>query len=342
MCQIKSEGGRCAGYFKSQFNKSSDRLTKLNTTLQEMSEKRYALLTVVENAKQTKRDIRARAKEEGRSLNEEEKQQIADLLAEERATDFERKAFDAGLREHKWRTVKEAARQFKYAVAHDEAAGIVTVHEWEEPTLGTATRTGTFEADSDEWHAQRQRGIGGSDVAIIVGTSPFTKRDKLFAIKAGEVPFSKASSSAMALGNEYEPIIQRRFADEHGDYRVWNTKGSWVSDSNDYQLANVDGLYSSTGGDTPDGILEIKAVSNPDDWDGKPPIYYRQQTLWYMDTFGFKQGKIAALVNGYDYREYDIVPEPGEIENLKAEVEKFRGEFDEYMAAKKNEQALAA
>lgn len=338
MCRPKSEGGRrCVGYFNSRIASVSTKLTVATDAVRVAAEKRQAYFNRIEELKQEKRDIRAAAKSEERSITDEEKERIAAINTEIDETDAARKKDDVELKNLKWAAAKLAEKTHARKLDLDEKLGVSPVEEYVGDRLGTATFTGSFEANSPEWHEQRAKGIGGSDVSIIMGTSPFAKEEKLFALKTGQEvnEGTGAISSAMALGNVYEPIIQRKFAENHPELKLWNTKGSWQADKNEYQLANIDGLYAPMGSDKPTGILEIKAVSSEHGWEEEPPIYYRQQALWYMDTFGFTEAKFAIYINQYDYREYTITAREGEMEEIHSRVQGFQKRVADYLEANK-------
>lgn len=338
MCRPQSQGGRrCIGYYNTRINSITPKLVAATENVKVAADKRQEYFDLIETLKQEKRDIRALVKEEARKVTPEEQARINAINAEIDETDALRKADDVELKALRWIAAKLADKEHARKIDRDEKTGIAPVEEYAGETLGNATFTGAFEADSPEWHEQRAKGIGGSDVASIMGTSPFLKEEKLFLLKTGQLVESGGEdrvSSAMALGNIYEPIIQRRFAEAHPELKMWNTKGSWKSNARDHQLANVDGLYAPAGSTEPTGVLEIKAVSSADHWEIEPPIYYRQQALWYMDTIGLKEAKFAVLINQHDYREYTITPKPGEMEEIHAKVDAFKQRIADYHANK--------
>jgi putative phage-type endonuclease len=336
MCRSSEDGGRrCIGHYNARVNTVTKKLDVATAKVKEAAEKRAVYMEHIENIKQEKRDIRARIKDEKRKITPEETARIESLNIQLELTDEMRKLDDPALKDLKWEAAELAEKEHQRKLDRDEKTGQHPVLNYEAERLGTASFTGQFEEDSDEWHEQRAQGIGGSDVAAIMGVSPFLKESKLFELKTGQTVTlgAESISSAMALGNIYEPIIQRRFAEEHPELQLWNTKGSWKADKHSHQLANIDGLYAPKGSTEPTGILEIKAVSSEHGWETEPPIYYRQQALWYMDTFGFKEAKFAVLINQYDYREYTITPREGEMEEIHAKVDAFKKRVEDYRLA---------
>jgi putative phage-type endonuclease len=211
--------------------------------------------------------------------------------------------------------------------------------EYKGDTLGTAVKVGSFEEDSAEWHEARANGIGGSDIAIIMGISPFKKRDALLKMKSGEVVQKANNTGGAALrGHVWENYIARKFARNNTDKTVLFSKDSWNKEGDETHKANFDGLICENGSEVPNAILEIKTASKVADWENGVPEYYRLQVLWYMDACGFKKGYLAVVINDAEYREYEIVARDGEMEEIHAKVSSFVAE----VKARKEELALAA
>lgn len=183
----------------------------------------------------------------------------------------------------------------------------------------TATLIGHFEPGSPEWHAARANGLGGSEIAPVLGLSPWESRFSLWHRKAGYVgPVEE--SPEMEWGKRLEPVILQKYRDQHPelDYRVRN--GTFVHDERPYQIANPDLLAV-------DRAVEAKYSMFGDGW-GEPgtdeiPIYYRPQVLWYGDVLGLDRIDVCVLIGGCDYREYTITYDPVEAAELRAAAEEF-------------------
>lgn len=203
--------------------------------------------------------------------------------------------------------------------------------EHNESSLGKANRTQTFIDNSPEWHAQRLKGIGGSDIAAIMGDSPWTSRDDLFLLKTQQIdtPIQKTSAS-MNRGHLWEPIIQNMFMRKHPEFDVLQEKNSWCNNERDYHFANVDGLLRNRESGEIEGILEIKNSSTMSSWTDGIPTYYRWQILWYLDAFGLSYGHLAALIDDWDYLEFELIPKQNEIDEMHEKVSIFVDEVKEY------------
>lgn len=214
-----------------------------------------------------------------------------------------------------------------------------TNRDYVSETLGTAIKVGTFAEDSPEWHFARANGIGGSDISIIMGISPFSTREALLKMKTGEVVQKSNNSGGAALrGHIWEEYIARKFADANRDKKVLFTKDSWHKEGDVFHKANFDGLICEDGSNVPNAILEIKTSSKPEDWENGVPEHYRLQVLWYMDACGFDKGYVAVMINDSDYREYEVVAKAGEMDAIQEAVDLFTAE----VSTRKAELALAA
>lgn len=189
----------------------------------------------------------------------------------------------------------------------------------------TAVVLGRWEPGSPEWHAARAHGVGGSEVAAIVGCSPFESRFSLWHRKAALVgPVDE--SPEMEWGKRLEPAIAQKFREQHPELTFDRTGYTFAHTDRPWQIANPD-LYG-------DALVEVKCSRDGIGW-GEPgtdeiPIYYRQQVLWYCDVLGAPGAHVAVLVGGNDYREYYVPHDPAEAAELRGHVEQFLGTLERH------------
>jgi putative phage-type endonuclease len=174
-----------------------------------------------------------------------------------------------------------------------------------------AQRVGNFAPGSPEWFRVRANGLGGSEIAAVLGLSPWESRFSLWHRKAGTLG-GQADTAPMSWGRRLEAPIADAFHDNHPELKTRRAGGMWKSKARPWQLANPDRFITSDL--TGPQILEIKTAhsSQAFEWgltggdaDGVP-IYYRCQCLWYLDTFGLERAHLAVLIGGSDYREFVI------------------------------------
>jgi putative phage-type endonuclease len=165
-----------------------------------------------------------------------------------------------------------------------------------------ATHVGTFEPGSPEWHAARANGLGGSEIAAVLGLSPFESRFSLWHRKAGAIGPVDLNDE-MEWGTRLEPAVAAKWDDNHPDARIHWWPGTYSRDG--WMIANPDGLSYRT-----DEVVELKTSPFGDGWgpDGtdEVPIHVRTQVLWYCGVLDYVAANVAVLIGGHDYREYRI------------------------------------
>lgn len=162
-------------------------------------------------------------------------------------------------------------------------------------------------ANSDEWHAARLNGIGASEIAAVVGLSPFESPFSLWHRKAGNLSGPDPANPLFYWGHALEPLVAARFAEGHPEYQV-EPFGTYRSAEREWQIANIDrSLHSIEDGFS---VLEIKTTRYPDGWGPSGgteiPLHVQCQVMQQMDVFSAPYAWVAVLIGGNDYREYRI------------------------------------
>ena len=174
-------------------------------------------------------------------------------------------------------------------------------------TIITGIAVPAYEAGSPEWLAQRVSRVGGSEIAPILGLSPYESRFSLWHRKLDLVP-PTADNDVMEWGRRLEDAVLGKFFDNHADL-TGRTRGSWVHPIHNWMLGSPDAIAYD-----PDGrLIIIDAKTGTDmgaEWGETPPVWYVCQLRWYMAVLGADEAWIAALLDGRTYREYRIEPDP--------------------------------
>jgi putative phage-type endonuclease len=177
---------------------------------------------------------------------------------------------------------------------------------------------GRFEPGTAEWHAARANGIGGSEIAAVLGLSPYESRFSLWHRKRGLIgPVEE--SEEMYWGKEHEPAICRRFAKNHPEWLVRDAY-TYAAAGRPWQIANPDrNLWhpdSAVTDAVPDALLEAKTSRDAEGWGEEGtdqfPVWYRAQCIHYMDVTGARRCYVAVLIAGSEYREYVVDYDPAE------------------------------
>lgn len=186
-----------------------------------------------------------------------------------------------------------------------------------------ARHLGSWTPDAPEWHEARRHGLGGSEIAAVLGLSPWESRFSLWHRKL-DLAAPQPDNDDMSWGRRVEHVIAEWWHEQHPDWRMRRT-GTWASKARPWQIANPDRLVTS-----PDGareILEIKWARDSNGW-GTPgtadiPVYYRAQVLWYLDVLGLDRARIAVSIGGGDLREYVVEYDPYDVEQLRDQGAEF-------------------
>lgn len=183
-------------------------------------------------------------------------------------------------------------------------------------TTPSGVLLGHFVPGSPEWDEARSGlTVTATEIAAILGLSPYQSRFSLWHKKAGLPTPPWVDNPAAEWGNRLEDAVATKFADEHPDLIPCPT-GTWRHRDRAWQVATPDRLLhpaplnvlTPTG---PCGIFEAKTSPYGDGWgpagSDEIPIHYRCQILWQQDTTGLTApAHLAVLIGGVDYREYVV------------------------------------
>lgn len=159
--------------------------------------------------------------------------------------------------------------------------------------------------DRDKWLAVRNKYIGGSEAAIVVGLNKYRSRLSLWAEKLGKVePENLDDNMIVQFGSYAEDFVAQQFTKETGK-KVRKT-GLYVNDKYPWACASVDRMIVGEN-----SLLECKTTGefNKDDWEGDniPDSYY-VQILHYMATLEYDHCYIAVMFGngrGFEYKRVD-------------------------------------
>lgn len=195
----------------------------------------------------------------------------------------------------------------------------------------TATKIGQWTPADHQWHEARRTRVGGSDIGVLMGWSPFQTRADLLAVKRGEAEVKE--TRAMRRGTFLEPAIAAWFADEGGVEYDDTYRGTWVDGA---YLYNPDAVTTS-------GVLcEFKTTAVRDSDHGwgragssKVPLAYAAQTVWGMGLLGLPSCYLAVLSGApqFDLAVYRIPFNPSHYAYLQRQADIFLDELRESAAA---------
>lgn len=190
-------------------------------------------------------------------------------------------------------------------------------------------------AGTPDWHTARSAGLGGSEIAAVLGLSPFESRFGLWHRKHGDLgPVDETPE--MYWGKTLEPVIRAEF-ERRADWYVRPTPGMYRHPERPWMIANPDAfLYEDLGLtdlDQPDAILECKLSMFGDGWgeDGtdQVPPHVRCQALWYLDVFDVETAWVVVFIaSGLEIRIYEVTYDAEEAAELRQAAAEFLDHVD--------------
>lgn len=170
--------------------------------------------------------------------------------------------------------------------------------------------------DQARWLDERRRGIGGSDVAAILGLSPFKTALQVYQEKRKEVE-DWQGSDVTDWGRRLEVPIREWYAEHTGravrlpDKILYNTKYPFM-------LATLDGYTDDNR------VVEIKTARSGKGW-GDPgsseiPDYYALQVQHYLIVTGFEVADVPVSIAGSPPKLYEV-PADKELHEMIIEAE---------------------
>lgn len=171
----------------------------------------------------------------------------------------------------------------------------------------------------EAWLSERQKGIGSSEAAVIMGVSTFETPYALWERKRAAKAVESPESDKLLAGHLLEPAVARFFEIKTGRKVDDSTAGDWIAYDPERPWLRVspDRLYFLDGGGK--GILECKTTERfltPDD---VPPAYFCQ-VQYQLGVMGMTQATLAWLRNGYDYGQAEITFNPRFFELLTERI----------------------
>ena len=148
-------------------------------------------------------------------------------------------------------------------------------------------------ANHDEWLAEREKGIGASEVGAILGLSKFDTPFSLWLKKTAQIP-REPENVAMKLGHMLEPIVAQLWEEATGEKVIKASAADiiYVHPEHDYMRATPDRIVRGRK-----KLLEIKTTVmnvNEDDIEAS----WLAQVHYQMYVTGIHDADLAWLVCG--------------------------------------------
>lgn len=158
--------------------------------------------------------------------------------------------------------------------------------------------------DRAAWLAQRRNGIGASDIAAVLGISPWKTPLQLYMDKRGELP-PQEDAPQLRRGRMLEPLVLDFYADETG-HQVTRQQECVVG-AEPWMLATLDGFDAIDN--APVEAKTVNAFSAQEFGEhgsDEVPLHYSAQVHWQMMLTDASTGYLAALIGSDDFRIFTI------------------------------------
>lgn len=162
--------------------------------------------------------------------------------------------------------------------------------------MGTRILVNTEGMSNEEWLKWRKKGLGGSDIAAILGISKWSSAIDIWLQKTNQKFDETIENEAMTWGKILEPVIREQFKQRTGK-KVVEVHSILQNEEYRFMLADLDGLTEDENGAP--AILEIKCVSEykRSEWDNDQiPYYYMTQVMHYLAVTGLDTAYVVALI----------------------------------------------
>ena len=157
------------------------------------------------------------------------------------------------------------------------------------------------------WHTERSKGIGGSDVASILGVNPYKTNVELWQEKTGrKKPTDISAKACVIYGKKAEDYLREMFALDYPEYEITHHP-YYIHVHNDYDFirgsfdAELFHKITKEQGIWECKTTEIKFQKDWNKWKDKIPQNYFCQILHYLAIDeNFKFVKLKAQIKSQD------------------------------------------
>lgn len=156
----------------------------------------------------------------------------------------------------------------------------------------------TLEMTHQEWLEDRRKGIGGSDVATVLGLNKYKSVYQLWLEKTGQIEVTSAQSEAAYWGNTLEEVVAEEFSKRTGK-KVRRRNRVFEHPKYPFLRANIDRDIVGEN-----AVLECKTANQylANEWDeDEIPIQYICQVQHYMNVLNLDYVYFAVLIGGQKF-----------------------------------------
>jgi putative phage-type endonuclease len=173
--------------------------------------------------------------------------------------------------------------------------------------------------NATELISNRPHGIGGSDIAAVLGLSPYKTALQLWAEKVGHPGATEPSGIHLRFGQHLEPFVASEYERVTGlhtsevGYPIFHPEHGFMFASIDRLVTNSEDEQATANGRlVAQRILECKTASvfSRGEWGtegtDQVPTAYLLQCAWYMAVADCDRADLAVLLGNNDFRVYTV------------------------------------
>jgi putative phage-type endonuclease len=184
-----------------------------------------------------------------------------------------------------------------------------------------------LEQGTPEWIAYRLNGVGGSDIASIIGSEgAFKNRQEVLMEKLGHTKeLSEFQKKLFQDGHEWEALVRDQLNTQGFNFRPEVVECQF----NNRLFASLDGLDVDR-----EMILEVKSVMSMDKFKAyvaNPPAHYITQCQWQMMVTGLPVTLLAFVCQG-EVAVKEVHADPHAQAKLIVEADQFLDDLDKVKA----------
>lgn len=177
------------------------------------------------------------------------------------------------------------------------------------------------DADRDTWLARRREGVSASEVAALLGLSPWDSPFSLFWRK--RLGWEATPNEEMRTGTFLEPTIAAWFATQHPEVTITEA-GLYRHHERAWQLATPDRLIGER-----DRLWGLECKYSGHSWTGwgepltdQIPVHYRCQALWQLDVLDAEITAVSVLGPG-GFREFVVHRDERDLQTMRERASRF-------------------
>jgi putative phage-type endonuclease len=163
---------------------------------------------------------------------------------------------------------------------------------------------------ADARHDWRRAGIGGSDIAALVGLSRYASPTSLYYEKTGQVEPDHTDTERQRIGRRMESVLAEEFHDRTGLHCV-AAQTLWANPQHPFARCTVDGIANDTTDrddlhDTTNlGTIQFK-TDGRFGWPDGVPANIRAQCVWEMGVTGLPMSWLVVMFAGFRVEVFEL------------------------------------